>query len=368
MAWDAIVALFRAGIDTLTDYFSAHVLFCLVPALFIAGALSTLIPKGAITKYLGRDASKIVSYPLAAVGGFVLAVCSCTILPLFAGILTAGAGLGPAITFLFVGPAINVLAITYTGGLLGFDFAIARLVLAIVFGLVLGLVMNALFGKAHETERKASAKAKKFLPKHKHAKSKERFGIAPVLLVALMFLFLLIATFSPQNPSGLLELFVRFKMVSLFVVFLSIIILAVRGLSRDKIRAWLRETAHFTKSILPFLVVGVFLAGVFKALIPQGLIGNYAGGNSVLANLAAVLFGVFMYFPTLLEVPIARAFLDLGMGRGPLLAYLLADPELSIQSILVTSRFLGRKKTFVYVLMVTVACTVAGLIFGMFYV
>jgi uncharacterized membrane protein YraQ (UPF0718 family) len=341
-----IQTLWAGGWASLVDYLSAHVLMCLVPAFFIAGAMSALIPQEAITKYLGRQAKPWVAYPAAAASGFLLAVCSCTILPLFAGIWKRGAGLGPAITFLFVVPAVNILALTYTGGLIGMDIAIARAVLAVTFGLLIGVLMAWIFRK-EEAESARTA-----VPVTGPAKIEGRILGFFALLVAILLV-------------GTARIDVWLKNGGVVVLAVGTIATANWGLTRHEAKMWLEETWKFTRQIFPLLIGGVFLAGMIKVIVPPELVRSIAGSNTITANLAGVLFGVFMYFPTLMEVPIARTFLELGMARGPLLAYLLADPELSIQSILVTHKLMGWKKNAVYVGLVTVLTTLAGWIFGM---
>lgn len=424
--------LFEAGWLSLLDYLAAHVILCLLPAFFIAGAISALIPKEAITRYLGPTASKWISYPAAAVGGFVLAVCSCTILPLFAGIWKRGAGLGPAVTFLFVGPAVNILAVAYTGTAIGMDIAIARIVLSIVFGIGIGLIMAALFkdGETSADENLFASQARVrpalwaffgliislliagtlkinlltetyfTIPIVKTIPAALAEGLGAVHLdiqgALLIVLLVLIGVFASLGFEKVLEGINKNAIVALGLVAVTLLIAAptvVEGdgltvevtgraiavvvilaalawvakayLSAEEVANWLWETWKFIKQIFGLLVVGVFLAGIAKALIPEAWVESLAGRNTVGANLVGVLFGVFMYFPTLVEVPIARMFLDLGMHRGPLLAYLIADPALSVQSIMVTGRILGKKKTAAYVFLVTIFSTMAGYIFGL---
>ncbi len=425
------LTLAQAGWFSLLDYLAAHVLLCLLPAFLIAGAMTALIPKEAVTKYLGPKAPKIISYPAAAAGGFILAVCSCTILPLFAGIWKRGAGLGPAITFLFVGPAVNILAIAYTGAAIGMDIAIARIVLSIVFGMAIGLVMAALFHNGEEVAdsaifaQEARVKGSVWLffilmiailivgtlqvdvlkrtwfsftlPVDLSSGLQstlegmnltlqgavlivmlviigltawagmedvlERFNPFTYVTMALVAITLLLAALAPATTASF-QIGVTGRFLAETALLIAVATVAVRGLERQELAGWLWETWRFVKQIFPLLIVGVFAAGVVKVILPEQWIQDLAGRNTIWANLLGVLFGVFMYFPTLVEVPIARMFLDLGMHRGPLLAYLLADPELSIQSILVTGRILGRKRTATYVALVTVFCTLAGWIFG----
>ena len=431
-----LLPLIESGWLSLLDYLAAHVLLCLLPAFVIAGYISAMIPKEVITRYLGPRAPRYISYPAAAIGGFVLAVCSCTILPLFAGIWKRGAGLGVAVTFLFVGPAVNILAIAYTGAAIGMDIAIARIVLSIVFGIGIGLIMAGLFRK-EETDRAARMADSGLFDQQ--VSLKPALWIVFLLLIAILLvgtlkvnlltttwislhlpveipaslstlladlnltaqgalLILMLILTAPAAYLGLENVLIRFnrwtyvsillmaftlllaapvinegslvigitgRFVGELILLLVTGIVAVRSFERQELANWMWETWKFIKQIFPLLVLGVFLAGVIKSIIPGTLIQNLTGQNTLWANLIAVLFGVFMYFPTLVEVPIARMFLELGMNRGPLLAYLLADPALSVQSILVTSKILGRRKTIAYVSLVTIFSTLAGYIFGL---
>jgi hypothetical protein len=341
-----ILILLEAGFESLLEYISAHVLFCLIPAFFIAGAVSGLIPKEAIVRYLGRKTNKIASYTIASIGGLIIAVCSCTILPLFAGIRKRGAGLGPAITFLFVGPAINILAISLTGIMIGWDIAISRLILAIFFGIIIGLIMSAFFKKDEERLENENLNIKS-----------EKLPLRILTFIITLVLILLVGT--AKIPAQL-------KYILISILTFTLIMMAIFLLKREETIAWLKETYFFIKSIIPLLLIGVFLSGIATKIIPKEFVSNIAGKNSLLANFGGVLFGIFVYFPTLIEVPVAQTFLKLGMAKGPLLAYLLADPELSIQSILVTSKIIGKKKVAIYAILVAIACTFAGLIYGFF--
>jgi uncharacterized membrane protein YraQ (UPF0718 family) len=441
-----IVTMLQSGASSLASYLAAHVLLCLVPAFFIAGAMTTLIPKEAITRYLGRDASKWISYPMAALGGFVLAVCSCTILPLFAGIYRQGAGLGPAITFLFVGPAINILAVSYTGVAIGMDIAIARIILSALFGIGIGLIMAFLYRRDDRVHDQATTggaftagasikrasviflllllaglivgtlavdlfkdtyaqftlpfgdtaqwqAALDWLVPYDPSQGQEGVSVQGVLLIgllvfigltawfglntidegfntwswvalALIALTLLVAALKfTDTPDGLV-VGITGRFLGEVLVLGSVAVVAWEWLDGYEVQEWLWEAWRFVKQIFPLLIVGVFIAGMVRVLIPRSLIEALAGHNTLLANLVGVVFGVFMYFPTLVEVPVANMFLGLGMHRGPLLAYLMADPELSVQSILITAKIIGNKKTWVYVGLVTVFSTLAGLIYG----
>jgi uncharacterized membrane protein YraQ (UPF0718 family) len=442
-----LAVLLQTGLGSLAAYLAAHVLLCLLPAFFIAGALSALFPKEAITKYLGRDAPKWISYPASALGGFVLAVCSCTIMPLFASIYKKGAGLGPAITFLFVGPAINILAITFTGVQIGMDIALARIALSVVFGIGIGLLMAWFFrrddearaaggGKAFAQEAKVPGRTWAFfalllavliagtLQVGLLTNSYATFtlpgawagefqvwldGIVPpnaalgiegvsvhgVLLIVLLILIgvaaclglnkvdegvdgwtyvalglisltLAVASFKVVAVDEGLTVGITGKLIAEIALIAVVWWMVTKQLDVYEVQDWLWETWRFVKQIIPLLLIGVFAAGLARAVIPATWIETLAGRNTVWANLVGVLFGVFMYFPTLVEVPVAQTFLSLGMHRGPLLAYLLADPELSVQSILITNSVIGRKKTAVYVVLVTIFSTLSGLIFGWF--
>jgi len=444
-----VLGLLQSGIGGLAAYLAAHVLLCLLPAFFIAGALSALLPKEAITRHLGRNAPKWISYPASALGGFLLAVCSCTIMPLFASIYKKGAGLGPAITFLFVGPAVNILAISFTGVQIGLDIALARIILSIIFGILIGLLMAWFFRKddAEHAEEVANnqlfdAKAKvpghvvvffllllgtllagtlqigilgndfvqlsipSFWPSELQAWLDRLIPPNPSLGVEgvsvhglfLILLLVLIALTAIRGFKDIYDGFNRWTYVTLGLITLTLVIasfsaavdtsgivvglngrlvaevlllaaiwwMSARYFKAEERQEWLWETWRFVKQIIPLLLVGVFLASIARDLIPAAWIQTLAGRNTLWANLAGVIFGVFMYFPTLVEVPVAQTFLSLGMHRGPLLAYLLADPELSLQSILITNTVIGKKKTAVYVVLVAIFSTLAGLIFGWF--
>lgn len=437
----------QSGLGNLAAYLAAHVLLCLLPAFFIAGAMTALIPKETITRFLGRNTPGLVSYPAAALAGSLLAVCSCTIVPLFAGIYKKGAGIGPAITFLFFAPAANVLALVYTGGVIGADMAFARLFLSLVFGIGIGLIMALLFraeDAAHDQATDAMFAAQSATGMHRAAlafllvwvvlllagtlkvgvltgsyyqvnlplagapqfqalldqlvpydsgRGEEGVSVHGVILILLLAaiglaswrgiehvhegfnrwtwiamgmtaLTLLAATLNIQAGAAGLSVGFTGKFFGVLIASLALFWLARARLSTDELRDWLWESWRFVKQIFPLLVVGVFLVGVIRVLIRPEWIEGLAGSNTLLGNLAGVAFGVFMYFPTLVEVPIAKMFLTLGMHRGPLLAYLMADPELSLQSILILAAIIGKLKTWTYVGWVALFSTFAGLVYG----
>jgi uncharacterized membrane protein YraQ (UPF0718 family) len=437
----------QGGLGNLAAYLAAHVLLCLLPAFFIAGAMAALIPKQTVTRFLGRNTPRFLSYPAAALAGSLLAVCSCTIVPLFAGIYKKGAGIGPAITFLFFAPAANVLALVYTGGVIGADLAFARFFLSLAFGIGIGLIMALLFRAADAAHDQATDEmfaaqnaggmrraALAFLlawvalllagtlkvglltgtyvqldlplagagrlqalldllVPYDAAKGEEGVSLHGVMLILLLgaiglaswrgiervlegynrwtwiamgltALTLLAATLSIQADAAGLSVGLTGKSFGVLLALTVLFWLARARLSADELHDWLWESWRFVKQIFPLLVVGVFLVGVIRVFIRPEWIESLAGHNTLLGNLAGVTFGVFMYFPTLVEVPIAKMFLGLGMHRGPLLAYLMADPELSLQSILILSAIIGRLRTWTYVGWVALFSTIAGLTYG----
>ena len=442
---DFFLRMLGSGAGNLAAYLAAHVLLCLLPAFYIAGAMTALIPKETVTRYLGRNTPKFISYPAAAAAGFLLAVCSCTVIPLFAGIYKKGAGLGPAITFLFVAPAVNILALSYTGAVIGMDLAIARLVLSIAFGIGVGLIMALTFRKSDAKRDKATDAM---------FAGQASMSRAAVIFLLVLVALLIVGTFQidllqrtyltadvplagvdqfqnwlfelvPFDPSrgeegvtaqgavligmlvliglaswkGIENIFEGFNAwtwistalvgVTLLIaalgvaphpggvtlqltgkffgVLLAILVLGwmlTTQLTEEETTGFLWESWRFVKQIFPLLIVGVFAVGMVREVIRPEWIQALAGSNTFFGNFIGVVFGVFMYFPTLVEVPIAQMFLRLGMHRGPLLAYLISDPELSLQSILITASIIGRLKAWVYVAWVSLFSTLAGLLYG----
>lgn len=353
---DFLVNILRGGLDALQDYILAHTATCLVPAFFIAGAMSALFPKDKILRYLGEKTRAYISYPISVVAGLFLAVCSCTVLPLFAGIRQRGAGLGPAVAFLYTAPATNILAIIYTGGLIGTDLALARIILSVSFASIIGMILAASFKGEEKTilSNSPNPPNSQAPPNGGEDFKSYRFWAFFLILVAILLV----------GASSLIGWMTKAILLSVLIIALLTIILI--WLPIEDTESWLRETYSFARKIVPLLLIGVFVAGILKVVIPEKFITTYVGGNRLSSNLIAVLFGVFMYFPTLVEVPMARTFLDLGMGRGPLLAYLLADPVISLPSILVISKLIGPKRLLVYVGLIIFFCTAAGLIYGEF--
>ncbi len=343
---EAVNGAIISGFQLLHEYAQQHVLTCLLPAFFIAGAISVFVKKEAVLKYLGRDAKKWVSYSIASVSGAVLAVCSCTILPLFAGIRQRGAGLGPSVTFLFSGPAINVAAIFLTFSVLGYEIGLARMLSAILLSIVVGITMAFIF-------REKQGKGELFVQKSKET---EVSGKVLLLFFASMVMILVV--------NGLqIGAVLKYGMMGFFALLTAAI--ALTKIQRDTSKEWLRETWNFSKLLIPYLFIGVFVAGFIMPILPQELIEGSVGSNTVFGNLVASVFGAFMYFSTLTEIPILQALIAKGMHSGPALALLLAGPSLSLPNLLVIRRVLGNKKTATYALLVVIYSTAAGLVFGM---
>jgi len=386
-------------------YAQEHVVFCLLPAFLIAGGIAAFVSQASVMKYLGARAKKTVAYGVASVSGSILAVCSCTVLPLFAGIYRMGAGLGPATTFLYSGPAINVLAIILTARVLGMKLGIARAVGAIAFSIIVGLLMHFIFRR----EETAKANAQAVMPEPEAARPLWQ----EVLFFAGMIAVLVFANWGPPETSTgvwhaiwsakwiitsvaavgfAFVLFMWFGLtwwklllaatpaVVLALVLPGVPMLAfaagVVGLSvitatgRDESREWFGQSWSLAKQILPLLLFGVLVAGALlgrpkhEGLIPSAWVEGAVGGNSIWSNLFASVAGAFMYFATLTEVPILQGLIDNGMGQGPALALLLAGPALSLPNMLVIRSVIGTKKTIVYVSLVIVMATISGIVFG----
>jgi len=329
----------------LVDYLSAHVLFCLVPAFFIAGAINSLVDSKSILEYLSGKTKKWFSYLIAVTAGFLVEVCSCTILPLFAGIWKKGAGLGIAITLLYAGPAFNIVALILTGQRIGWEFAFFRLVLSVIFAILVGLTMEIVFGNGRE--EKNLQVVTQDLDKLQGKKTLWFWGT----LIAI----LLVGTAPIGNA-------LRYALISPLVLLQ--LIMTFIWLSKNRRAAWWDETIKFVSQIIPLLLVGVFLAAAATQLIPKEQFQALASHNNLLTNFIAVMFGALAYFPALVEVPIAENFMKLGMHKGPLMAYLLADPVLSLQGLLVIRKLIGSKKTLVYAGSIVVLTTVAGYLYG----
>jgi uncharacterized membrane protein YraQ (UPF0718 family) len=365
--WDSLIVR-QSGLESfmmLQDYARQHVLTCLVPAFFIAGAISVFVSQAAVLKYFGATANKILSYSVASVSGTVLAVCSCTVLPLFAGIYSRGAGIGPATAFLYSGPAINVLAIILTARILGWQMGLARAIGAISFAMITGLLMAFIFRKDDAKRETGEI----FLPEEE---GKARALWQDAIYMLTMVLILVFASFAKptENDGVLWQMIFSAKW---YLVVLLLIILGVmlkKWFVKEELKGWVEATWGFAKQILPLLLGGVLVAGFLlgrpghQALIPEHYIQELVGGNSLWANFFASVVGAFMYFATLTEVPILQGLIGSGMGQGPALALLLAGPALSLPSMITISSIMGVKKTVVYCSIVVVLSTIAGMAYG----
>ncbi|MBC2714807.1 MAG: permease [Desulfobacteraceae bacterium] len=360
----------QAGFESfmmLQEYAREHVLTCLIPAFFIAGAIAVFVSQAAVLKYFGAQAKKVLAYSVASVSGTVLAVCSCTVLPLFAGIYTRGAGIGPATAFLYSGPAINVLAIVLTARILGWQLGLARAVGAIIFAVAIGLFMAFVFRK--DDARRTAGDF--YLPDEEE---KGRTLTQDALYMMTMVLILVFAAFAKPGPDAAMVWKGIFAAKWIVTIILLIILawMLKAWFKKDELTSCVESTWGFMKQIFPLLAIGVIAAGFLlgrpghPALIPEKYIAALVGGNSLWANLFASLAGAFMYFATLTEVPILQGLLGSGMGQGPALALLLAGPALSLPNMIVIGGVLGFKKTAVFVAVVVVMSTVAGMAYGTF--
>jgi uncharacterized membrane protein YraQ (UPF0718 family) len=387
-------------------YAREHVILCLLPAFFIAGVIAVFVSQAAVIKYFGPRAKKWLSYAVASISGTVLAVCSCTILPLFAGIYKRGAGIGPAIAFLYSGPAVNILAIILTARILGFELGIARIIGAVVFAVVIGLIMHLIY----RDEESARADLQLIMPEP--GESRPLWQTAFHFFV-LVFILVFVTLAKPETHSGFWYLLYVYKwwltgilailfaisliyviklnkwyvLVGVIFVILTICIwpenqlipfvmavialTVVLSISPGEGQEWMSETWGFAKQILPLLAGGVFVAGFLlgspdsgNGLIPGRWIASLVGGNSVFANFFASIVGALMYFATLTEIPILQGLLNSGMGKGPALALLLAGPAISLPNMLVIRGVIGTQKTVVYVSLVIIMATVTGLTYG----
>ncbi len=404
VGWERFDKAIMQSLILLKWYARQHVILCLVPAFFIAGAIAVFVSQASVMKYLGAKANKIIAYSVASISGSILAVCSCTVLPLFTGIYRRGAGLGPATAFLYSGPAINVLAIILTARILGYQLGIARAVGAILFSVIIGICMELIF------KEKVDEKAGLYFGETEKAR--------PMWQTILYFLFMiLILVFAnwgkPVENKGLwhvifthkwllvdifsvllaltLILWYGIKLIHMILAVIPVIIAAyffknpmipfgigaitlsvVLNLSNDDMKDWFFQTYDLSKMILPLLGIGVLIAGFCLGtpdstdggIIPSRFISQMVGGNSLGANLFASVAGAFMYFATLTEVPILQGLIANGMGKGPALALLLAGPALSLPNMLVIRSVMGTKKTVAYVSLVVIMATISGLIFG----
>jgi len=361
-------AVRRSGLEAfmmLQEYAREHVLTCLIPAFFIAGAIAVFVSQASVLKYFGATAKKILSYSVASVSGTVLAVCSCTVLPLFAGIYTRGAGIGPATAFLYSGPAINVLAIVLTARILGWQLGLARAIGAVLFAVITGLLMAFIFRK----DDAARAKGEMFLPEDD---SEGRTLTQDALFMLTMVLILIFAAFArpAEGSTGIWPAIFAAKWYITGALLIVLGFMLKGWFVKEERVTWVQSTWGFMKQIFPLLGAGVLVAGFMlgrpghAALIPDQYIEGLVGGNSLWANLFASVSGALMYFATLTEVPILQGLLGAGMGKGPALSLLLAGPALSLPNMLVIGGVMGVKKTAVFCGIIVVLSTIAGMTYG----
>ena len=402
---EAILEAFRL----LQWYAREHTLACVVPALFIAGAITTFLSQASVMRYLGPKANKLLAYSVASVSGCILAVCSCSVLPMFAGIYSLGAGLGPATAFLYSGPAINILAIFLSARVLGLDIGLARATGAIAFAFIIGLLMATVFRK----EEMKKANSSPYMPEPIKG---ERPLWKTSLYFVCMILFLVFSDwFNPGNATVILKdgtemkVHVRYETrdtltLQLYndrgeakgevktynrseieniesvpsltqsiytirwylagVMLLAVIAMVFSWFSRDEINQWMQATWDFTKLLVPFLYGGVFAVGFLSVFIPENQVASLVGDNSLFSNFIASVVGAFFYFATLTEIPITEVLTKLGMVKGPALALLLAGPAVSLPNLLVIRSIMGIKKTLVFTALVIVMATITGITFG----
>jgi uncharacterized membrane protein YraQ (UPF0718 family) len=408
-----VQAAIQESFRLLQWYARNHTLPCVVPALFIAGAIITFLSQSSVMRYLGPKANPILAYGVASVAGCVLAVCSCSVLPMFAGIYQLGAGLGPASAFLYSGPAINVLAIFLSARVLGLPLGVARAVGAIVFSVVIGLLMAVIFRKAEKAKIEAALQ----MPEPERPR---RHIAKTALYLGCMIMFLIFSDwFNPGNVIVKTADGQQFKAIKLHetkdsirfqleedfgsskssdkitlaktqitgmadqktwvlaiyhirwylagLMAFAVLLMAWQWFEKNEIRTWLNNTWDFTKLLVPLLYGGVFIVGFVSVLLPEKQVAQWVGDNSLRSNLVASVIGAFWYFATLTEIPITQALMKLGMHNGPALALLLAGPALSLPSMLVIQKVIGTKKAVVFISLVIIMATITGMFFGAFW-
>lgn len=347
--WD----LATGGLLALEDYIAAHVLTCLIPAFLLAGAMVTFINREAILNHLGERANKAKSFTLAAASSFFLAACSCTVIPVSSGLYYSGAGIGVAFIVLWVAPAANILALTYTGSILGGEMAVHRVIAALLMAFVVGSVMSLAF----RGERLGATATGN--PDWGRADAK-LFARRDLILLLLILLSLLMPNYLVRSGPYLNKVLVWAALTAIMAIY------AVKAISRDRLREWLGETWWFVRIITPLLLIGVFIVGVIGRLLPEGLIRSWLGGNGPSASFLATLIGSISYFATMTEAPFVDTLMRLGMGKGPALALLLTGPGLSLPNWLAIARVFGAKKALVYVPTIVILGTFVGWFWGNF--
>jgi len=351
------------------DYARQHVLLCLIPAFFIAGAIANFISQKNVIKYFGADANKFLSYTVASVSGTILAVCSCTVLPLFTGIYKRGAGIGPATAFLYSGPAINILAIILTARILGFELGIARAIGAVIFSVIIGLSMHFIF-QEDEKKKNINANRNSFTGMQEQG---ERALWKTIFYFAIMVGILIFANWGKDESIKIWQIIYNFKWFTTGILLIALSWMLIKWFKKEELVQWVSSSWGFAVQILPLLLGGVLIAGFLlgrsgsEGLIPKIWIENLVGENNLWSNLFASIVGALMYFATLTEIPILQGLLGAGMNKGPALALLLAGPALSLPNMLVIRSVLGTKKTLVFISLVVTMATFSGMIFGHFF-
>lgn len=355
--------------NMLREYARQHVLLCLVPAFFIAGSISVFVSQASVMKYFGPKANKFLSYGVASVSGTILAVCSCTVLPLYAGISKRGAGIGPAVAFLYSGPAINILAIILTARVLGLEIGIARAVGAVIFSIIIGLIMAFIYRK----EEQEKTENDNMFNTGETEKPRPLWKTTVYFLT--MVLILIFATWGkPAQHVGFWNAVYKIHWPATILLSLILAYILKSWFKKEELSTWVDSTWGFAKQIFPLLLVGVLAAGFLmgrpgfdNGVIPNKYVSMLVGGNSLRANLFASVSGALMYFATLTEIPILQSLMGSGMGKGPALALLLSGPVLSLPSILVLRSVMGTKKMLVYVSLVVCMSTITGMLYGKFF-
>lgn len=347
-----LMDLFKAGLLSLEDYILAHTLTCLIPAFLLAGAIVTFINREAVILHLGENANMFKAFSLAAVSSFLLAACSCTVIPVASGLYFAGAGVGVAFIILWVAPAANILALVYTGSILGADIVLVRIASALIIAFVVGFVMRSVFGNNKRDEQ--------YEPPAIDIPKQTIIGNIELGLITVILLSLLLPNYLVQEGPYLLKILVW------GISTIAMIFYAATLLDREKIVLWLQETWWFVKIIFPLLLGGVFLVGIIGALLPEQWVQHWLGNNTMLASFLATLIGAVSYFATMTEAPFVDMLLGLGMGMGPAITLLLVGPGISLPNWLAIARVFGIKKALVYVPVIIIAGTLAGWFFGNF--
>ena len=351
------------------EYAREHVLLCLIPAFFIAGAIANFISQKNVIKYFGADANKFLSYTVASVSGTILAVCSCTVLPLFTGIYKRGAGIGPATAFLYSGPAINILAIILTARILGFELGIARAIGAVIFSVIIGLSMHFIF-QEDEKKKNINANRNSFTGMQEQS---ERALWKTTFYFAIIVGILIFANWGKDESIKIWQIIYNFKWFITGILLIVLSWMLIKWFKKEELVQWVSSSWGFAVQILPLLLGGVLIAGFLlgrpgsEGLIPKIWIENLVGENNLWSNLFASIVGALMYFATLTEIPILQGLLGAGMNKGPALALLLAGPALSLPNMLVIRSVLGTKKTLVFISLVVTMATFSGMIFGHFF-